>query len=248
MEENIKSISQESQLITQIITEAPRMAEKIVEQVSKTSKSNIPANDTDILAVLECLLPKWNEVLMPIVWMQKSRMQQLYVDYRYLSFNRRSTGASRGSLTEQLNNIDDEIDEAIEFVKNRVAERMKSKSSAVASYKELGIIKGRKYTLPEGREDRLAALEMLVKALAEYNFQDTEYGIEYWNDVRSRYDALLKQTRINDGTVSLNVGTLNEMRAEIKKFNGCFISIVKGNYPETWKAQLRYFGFQKEKY
>jgi len=200
------------------------------------------------LAVVESLLPKWDEAVLPVAWMKKSRLEEISENYSSLLNNRVSTGASRGAISSELRKIDDEVDFNIEHVKNRLSERLGSKNEAVARYREFGIVKERAYKLPLSREDRVKAFPLLIDALNTYQFLDTNYGIDYWTDIYNRYKVLVEAARQTDGSVSSKVGTLNQMRSETKKFLKNFILIVRGNYPETWKNVLRDFGFQKEKY
>jgi len=194
------------------------------------------------------LLAGWNDAEMPMRWMEKSRLQTLVSDYSTLSMNRNTVGASRGAITSALRKLDDEIDRSIEYVKNRLEERLGSLDDARARFREFGIVKEKSFKLPLSREHRVNALSMLVNALGVYQFQDTNYGIAYWTDIHARYEQLLQQARATDGNVSSKVGTLNGMRNELRKFLNAFIFLVRANYPETWRNELRNFGFQKEKY
>jgi len=224
--------------------------ENETEVTTKTPKkqTSAPKSNIDILAVLKTILQKWDETLLPVLWMSKERLQTLYNDYNALLTNRLTLGASRGAITSELKNLDKEIDENIEYPKNRLIEKLKSKQEAIARFREFGIVKERAYKLPLGRENREMALSMLKNALSTYQFQDMEFGIEYWTNIYNRYSELVRQAREIDGSVSANVGTLTQMRNEVCKFHNSFINIVKGNYPDTWRNELRDFGFQKEKY
>jgi hypothetical protein len=211
-------------------------------------RSNTPQTDNDNLAVLSSLIPKWDETAMPIGWMPKSVLMKLHDDYNTLSASRNTKGASRKPISSDLRALDDEIDSSIEHPKNRLKERFRSPREAIARYITLGIVKEKSYKLPTNREDRLKALDILLGGMNEYQFKDTDFGIDYWTDIKTRYEPLVKLARATDGTVSGNVGTLNQMRSQVRKFNNCFIHIVKANYPDSWKNVLRDFGFQKEKY
>jgi hypothetical protein len=215
---------------------------------SKKQSKSVQTNDSDTLAVLNSLLLKWNESVLPVAWMTKSQLQELATQYSSLLMNRNTTGASRGKITSGLRRLDDEIDLNIEHIKNRLQERLGSRNEALSRFREFGIVKEKSYKLPLSREHRLLALKMLIDALGVYQFQDTNYNIEYWTAINNEYETLLNQARATDGTVSSKVGTLNGIRSKVKKFQTNFKFIVRGNYPDTWKNELRDFGFQKEKY
>ncbi len=207
-----------------------------------------PNADTDKITVLANMLPKWDETILPVAWMKKTRLQTIYETYISLLQNRKTKGAKRGGVSGELSLLDSEMDVSIEFVKNRLAEHLRSKSAAFARYREFGIRKEDSYKLPSNREERIDALRMLIEALAQYNFVGFEFGADYWTTLRDRYVLLTQEARQTDGTVSGNVGDLKSIRAEVDRFNSAFVLIVRGNYPDTWQQVLREFGFQKEKY
>ena len=60
--------------------------------------------------------------------------------------------------------------------------------------------------------------------------------------------SLLTQATATDGTVSIKVSSKNVLKDRVKKTMNCLISVIRGNYPDTYKAELRAWGFQKEKY
>ncbi len=217
------------------------------EQAPKKQKAT-PRNDSDTLAVVQGVIAKWDDTVMPLLWMEKSRLVSLAADFSSLLMNRNTTGASRGAITSALRKLDDEIDENIEHIKNRLAERLESKDEAVARYREFGIVKERAYKLPLSREHRVGALLMLANAVGVYQFEGSNFGVQYWTTMHTRYEQLVQQARATDGNVSSKVGSLNGMRSEIRKFLNAFILLVRASYPVTWKNELRNFGFQKEKY
>lgn len=92
------------------------------------------------------------------------------------------------------------------------------------------------------------ALGLLITSIKDNNFDDKKYGLEYWTDIQSRYDALVQTTRTLDGTMFGNVGQKNELKEEINEFLVSLINVITGNFPKTYHEQLRRWGFQKEKY
>lgn len=211
-------------------------------------KSSVPTTDNDILAVLLFLLPKWDEETYRLLWTTKAEITKTAEAYVSNLKNRKTSGASRGAVSSNLRALDDEIDEIIEHIKNRLYERLKSRKEAIARYREFGIVKDRSYKLPTSREDRLGSLPQLIEALERYNFGDTTFTPEYWTDLYNRYKENMELARTTDGGVSSKVGSLNKYRIEIKKFFKHFHLLIKANHPDDWKAVLRDFGFQKEKY
>ena len=62
--------------------------------------------------------------------MPKTELVELADSYAQFLLTRNTKGASRGAITSELRKLDDEIDTTIEYVKNRLAERLGSKQEA----------------------------------------------------------------------------------------------------------------------
>jgi hypothetical protein len=58
----------------------------------------------------------------------------------------------------------------------------------------------------------------------------------------------LLRASTTDGQVAIKVGDKNELKTYLKKVLNALMLVIKGNYPDTYKAELRDWGFQKEKY
>ena len=44
------------------------------------------------------------------------------------------------------------------------------------------------------------------------------------------------------------MGNKNILKADLKKSLNAIVSVIKANYPDNYKQELRNWGFQKEKY
>ena len=62
------------------------------------------------------------------------------------------------------------------------------------------------------------------------------------------YEALVNQSNAVDGEISVNVGDKNVLKKDLKKALSALVGVIKSNYPDTYKQELRDWGFQKEKY
>jgi len=88
----------------------------------------------------------------------------------------------------------------------------------------------------------------MVAGINSEGFAGNTYGDTYWQNVRTNYGSLLTQAETSDSTVSGKVGTKNTLKKGIKKVLNSLVLSIKANYPDTWKQELRVWGFQKEKY
>jgi hypothetical protein len=157
-------------------------------------------------------------------------------------------GSARPQLTKALQVVEKTIDEGIQNVKNYIVEKYK-KDNAKSYYPSFGIVqKGSSFSLPKDQDGRSKALELLVEAIAENGFGDKQYGPAFWKTVQTEYDTLLETASATDSAISSKVGDKNMLKKEIKKALNSIIAVIRGNYPDTYKTELRNWGFQKEKY
>ncbi|WP_432670118.1 hypothetical protein [Flavobacterium sp. SM2513] len=88
----------------------------------------------------------------------------------------------------------------------------------------------------------------MLKGIKDNSFEDRKYGLAFWTDIKTRYDALVKLSRELDGGISDKVGDKNVLKAELHEILKSIITVLEGNFPRTYHEQLRKWGFQKEKY
>lgn len=63
-----------------------------------------------------------------------------------------------------------------------------------------------------------------------------------------RLCKIVKQANALDGAISVNVGGKNVLKSNLVKGINEIVNCIKANYPDTYKQELRDWGFQKEKY
>lgn len=215
--------------------------------VNKTG--NVPRSDVDLGNVAADVSNKWMTTPgITLLWKPLPMFMAEVTQYNTTLGERKSTGGSRKSLTGQLKALDKEIDLRTENVKGYLEEKY-GKATAPDYYPAFGIVKtGKIYKLPKDRNERLTNLDLMVAAINNEGFTSNTYGDAYWQNVRSNYTNLLTQAETTDSTVSGKVGTKNQLKKEIKKVLNALVLVIKANYPDTWKQELRVWGFQKEKY
>ena len=68
------------------------------------------------------------------------------------------------------------------------------------------------------------------------------------NNLYKEFNAQVAQSSVLDGQISVSVGDKNVLKNTLRKGLNSVIGIIKANYPDTYKQELRDWGFQKEKY
>lgn len=219
----------------------------------KNSKSNtirtVPGADIDFGKVVTSVAATW--AVKPDItlnWVTSAEFTTDATAYNTALMSRKEVGGSRPQITKALKTLDNEINDALLYVKGYIIDKYK-KDAAPSYYKAFGIEhKENRYTFPTDQNNRLAALDLMLKGILANGFGSKEYGTAFWTPIKTQYATLLNQAIETDGTISTKVNSKNVLKKTLKKTMNSLIMVIKGNYPDTYKAELRAWGFQKEKY
>jgi len=218
-------------------------------ETKKRSTANTPAADQNKKDVSQTVVAKWK--LNPgitLLWTTAAEFEQTVKQFADSLDERLTTGGGRASVTNELKVLDTIINKHADYLKGYLKDKY-DKDNAPAYYPQFGFVKnGNSIIFPKDRNNRLTSLQLTVKAMAEHGFEDKKYGLAFWQDILTRYDAGLKLSVTTDGNVASLVSAKNEASLQIQKTLNALIHILKGNYPDTFKSVLREWGFQKEKY
>lgn len=216
---------------------------------AKSKKAIVPAADIDFGAVAANVSEKWNTSPdITLLWTSAAEFTAQADAYNAELAVRMQVGGGRPQIKKQLTKLEATMDDALQYVKGYILDKYK-KDSAQSYYPSFGIeFKNKKYLFPVDRNKRIAALDLMIGAIAENSFSDKEFGTSFWLGIRSEYQTLVSQVYSTDGTISSKVSSKNTLKASVKKTLNSLIAVIKGNYPDTYKAELRTWGFQKEKY
>ena len=217
--------------------------------VTPTKTTNVPVADIDFGNVVGKVRDKWEtSTWLSLLWITFPEFQTKANDYQTTLTERLQTGKNRPQITQSLKKLNKEIDEKLANIKGYIADKY-GKNSAVSYYPSFGIEFYKKaYLIPSDQNSRSEALALMVNAIDANEFNDKTYGKTYWTNIKTQFDALLLSASTTDGTVSNKVGNKNELKKGLKKALNAIVLSVKANYPDTYKQELRAWGFQKEKY
>ena len=222
----------------------------LIDGSSKPVKtSNVPEADIDFGSVVKKVKEKWN--LSPWLTLQYLTAAQFAVktDTFLQVLNARiEYGKSRPQVTNSLANINKEIDTRVSNVKGYIADKY-GEENATSYYPAFGIeFINKSYTIAKDQNTRLEALQLMANAIVEHDFIDKTYGQNYWDTIKTKFTDFLETASQLDASVSSKVGDKNILKKDLKKALNSIVLIVKANYPENYKQELRVWGFQKEKY
>lgn len=216
----------------------------------KIRKTNtVPAKQSAILDLAESVAQKWlNHQNITLQWIKAEEFNTLVQEFRTSLEQRIQVGSGRQSKTKQLKNLDTTINKAVEELKIAVLGKF-GKEDGKSYFNEFGIVKINKaFKFPSERTQRQQALSTMIFSVEKYKLNVTNYSLEALKDIQTQYNALTAEAKNIDSTVSSEVGTKNELIKQIEKVLNALIYVIKGNYPDTYQAELRAWGFQKEKY
>jgi hypothetical protein len=90
--------------------------------------------------------------------------------------------------------------------------------------------------------------ELLLPAVAKAPFAQREFGSTYWQTRADEYADLLGKTDGLTGKVSKSVSQKDTAKLELRKVLQAVVYALKANFPDTFEAELRAWGFLKESY
>ena len=211
-------------------------------------KSKLPTKDNDFGNLCTKVSDKWKTLpTLILLYITQAQFEGKGVNFNSTLAARQKAGGDQSPQAISLRNSDTSIDKAISGVKGYLKE--KYEGDAPNYYPLFGIEKkGIAYKLPLDREKRKDLLDIIVAAIASEGFGTKKYGTAFWTQMKTDYTAQYKKASTTDGAVSSGVGNKNQLKEELTEVLESIINLIKANYPKTWEAELRNWGYQKENY
>lgn len=237
MEENVNNQNE----VTQINKE---------EKKAKPNKTGVvPNTEIDLGKIASEVSRKWRtSKWLTLQWKKESDFANEVVQYNTVLSSRLKDGSSRPQITIQLEQLNSKIDDSLVYVKNYITEKYK-KTASKSYYAAFGFIhKNNAYSFPADQNSRLESLKRMIEGIEEHGFENKEYGLAFWKDCFSDFEKTVQKAMDKDGAVSVKVGDKKILKKEVKKALNAIVLVIKANYPDTYKEELRSWGFQKEKY
>ena len=219
------------------------------EKAKPVRKKTIPSTEIDLGNVVTLVSAKWKtSAWLKLLWLTQSEFEANAVSYNSILTARLDEGSDIPQISTALGNLDVKMDKHISYVKGYIDDAF-DKEDASSYYNGFGIIyKDKKWAFPRDQNRRLASLKLMISGLKKYKLEDRKYGLEFWTELMNNYETLLAQSNAVDGSVSVKVGDKNVLKKALRKGLSAIIYSLKANYPDTYKQELRDWGFQKEKY
>ena len=209
----------------------------------------MPLADIDFMDVAKTVGDSWTaNPAITLLWKTSTDFNKEVISYANALSSRQSTGSLRPGLTQSLLQLDEQIDAAVTEVKVYIEKKFK-KANAPAQFARYGIIReNSRLRMSKDRNNRNAALDMMVTAIAADGFGSEEYGTSFWTGIKTSYATALQLASTTTGDISGKVASKNQQKQAIKKVMANLLLVIRGNYPETYPEIYRQWGWKKESY
>lgn len=216
------------------------------KKVNKTSP--LPTKDNDFGNLCTAVSDKWESIpALTLLFITQPQFKTKALLFNTTLASRQQAGGDRSPITVQLDNNDAVIDKGISGIKTYLKD--KYEGDATSYYSQFGIEKkGAAYKFPIDRNKRKDLLDIIIAAIASEGFGAKKYGTAFWTQMKTDYTTQLKKANTTDSKVSSSVGSKNTLKDELTEALESVIHLIKANYPKTWEAELRNWGFLKGNY
>lgn len=214
---------------------------------AKRYRDQLPLTETRLSQLALTVARHWQDAELPaLLWLSKADLLAQAEAYEQHCQDADAAGDGQTPRASRLRTLDKELNAALKHVKNYLKEAY-GWETARGYLPAFGISTAR-YTLPTRRVERVVALTKLLGALTEHGLADRKYGTAYWQPLCTEYAALVEVSLDSAGQRSGKVGAKVRQERQLRQALRALIHHIKANYPTSYQAQLRLFGFQKESY
>lgn len=219
------------------------------EKAKPVRTQTIPLAEIDLGNVVTLASATWKvNPWFTILWLKQADFDTDARNFNSILGLKTDESTDVSPISTALGNLDEIMDYHTSYVKGYIDDKY-DKKDATSYYGNFGIVyKYERYAFPQDQNRRLAALKLMVSGIKKHEFEDRKYGLAFWTDIMTNYETLLSQSSTLDGDISVKVGEKNMIKKRLKKGLSAIVLGLKCNYPDTYKQELRNWGFQKEKY
>ena len=225
----------------------------VTENITKTEKKRkyqpmIPRSHSGISLLGKAVEKKWHtNTDLKLVWLTADALASKVDEHEIAFTTKEVKNANTHPMSERLGELDEEMNEKIELVKNWI-KFVENKTRIGAYLPAYGILRNtRGSKLPSRRDRRILALPILINKLKETNYPaDKPANIAYWENMLEEYTSLYNQKNETKGEVSVHVSSKNELKDDLNEMLTAIVNGIRANFPRKADAMLREWGFLKE--
>jgi hypothetical protein len=215
---------------------------------TRIAKPTVPQSDLSLATVAQQVAAYWIKSPMRLTWTTPEDFALLVNTFSARLGQRTGEGTTRPQLTQRLRELDAQMDHAIGYVKDYLAEEV-GRDNTTGYLAQLGIEKvSATYKLPLERSRRVVALETLLRGIEARGYAKRTYGVAYWKPLLAEYREKVALASQKDSAIAGQVSAKNQSKVQVRKTLNALVLLIKANHPDTAASELRQWGFQKEKY
>ncbi|MDR2927653.1 MAG: hypothetical protein LBV41_05575 [Cytophagaceae bacterium] len=225
------------------------MEDEVIDVKHKKQKRRVtPRKEVDIITVSLMVRKTWEKSGLVLKWTTPDEFEQNTTEFKRIIDASNHTVGERRVITNRLSIVNADIDKSLKYVKGYIGE-MFGKNEEYAYYTQFGIVRDNKmYIIPRDNDTREQSLEQMLQAIERNGMAGSKYGLEYWQSLYNRFVIAKNNAAAHDSDSASHVSAKNDLKAKIIKTLNALVFMIKANYPDSWKEELRVWGFQKDKY
>jgi len=221
------------------------------QEASKPKKSKvkdvIPKGELELATLGLKAADTWDaSPLAPLLWCSKAQLRSAAVAFKASIGAADVADDDLGPAAIRLAELDQLIEGSLKFVRNYLVEEHGSKKAAKGFYDTFGLTPDGE--LRNARTSRVEDLQKLVKALKASDYDESKYGTAFWDKILKEYAPLATTSSDVRSTSATETGTKNLLEAPLRQMLRALRQHIKTNFPKTYKAEWRGFGYLKESY
>ena len=217
----------------------------------------LPKADQTLFDVGTAVQARWATVpALTLLWLPQSAFSAALTDFGTNLTDKRRVAAERSPDVERLTELDDAADNALPFLKGYINEEAGTRAKGRTQYAAHGMVlvgkKQKNMEWADDRQERVKGVEMLLTKLGTgataLPYANRKYGSAFWQAWLDEYKPMVEKSGNDAGTVSSKVSKKDEAKKTVTKALRAIIYLLRANYPDTFEAELRQWGFRKESY
>ena len=211
------------------------------------AKDVIPMGEQELGTIGLAAADAWDaSPLLPLLWCSKAQFRAAMVAFVASIGTADTAGDGISPAAARLAELDVEVDRNLKFVRNYLLETHGTKAKARAYYGTFGLDTSGQ--LRAGHAARAEDLTKLVAALKTSDYDQNKYGTAFWQVIEKEYGPLAATSGTARGGSSVQTGTKNKLEKPARKMLRALRQHIKTNFPDTYQAEWRGFGYLQESY
>lgn len=212
------------------------------------TRPSLPAGELELATLALAAADAWDDSPLPaLLWCSKAQLRTGGTAFKASVGTAGLAGDALSPAAARLAELDREIDNSLQYVKNYLKEAHEDK--AKSHYPAFGINRQKGgWKLRSARPARVEDLTKLVAALKTSDYDKSKFGTAFWAGILKEYAPLAELSGSARGTDSVEASAKNVLEAPLRKQLRALRQHIKTNFPATSAAELRRFGYLQESF